>query len=128
MKITLAKTAGFCFGVNRAVQMVYDLVDSGERVCTLGPIIHNSQMVQELTAKGVRVVNEPCETLPNEKLVIRSHGVGKQVYQAAERSCPRGTSSPWKNSRKEMVTTKPHRMKKITKAIRRSRSVLKDFI
>ncbi|MBR3592989.1 MAG: bifunctional 4-hydroxy-3-methylbut-2-enyl diphosphate reductase/30S ribosomal protein S1 [Clostridia bacterium] len=84
MKITLAKTAGFCFGVNRAVQMVYDLVDSGERVCTLGPIIHNSQMVEELTSKGVRVVNTPDEAQRDETLVIRSHGVGKAVYDEAE--------------------------------------------
>ncbi|MBE6810937.1 MAG: bifunctional 4-hydroxy-3-methylbut-2-enyl diphosphate reductase/30S ribosomal protein S1 [Ruminococcaceae bacterium] len=84
MKITLAKTAGFCFGVNRAVQMVYDLVDSGERVCTLGPIIHNSQMVEELTKKGVRVVNTPDEAQKEETLVIRSHGVGKTVYDDAE--------------------------------------------
>ncbi len=84
MKITLAKTAGFCFGVNRAVQMVYNLVDSGERVCTLGPIIHNSQMVEELTKKGVRVVNTPDEAQKEETLVIRSHGVGKTVYDDAE--------------------------------------------
>jgi len=84
LKITLAKTAGFCFGVNRAVQMVYDLVDSGEKVCTLGPIIHNSQMVEELCSKGVRVVNEPQEAKPNETLVIRSHGVGKSVYDNAK--------------------------------------------
>ncbi len=85
MKITLAKTAGFCFGVNRAVQMVYDLVDSGEKVCTLGPIIHNSQMVEELTSKGVRVVDTPDEALPHETLVIRSHGVGRLVYEDAEK-------------------------------------------
>ncbi len=84
MKITLAKTAGFCFGVNRAVQMVYDLVESGEKVSTLGPIIHNSQMVEELTARGVRVVNEPSDAQADETLVIRSHGVGKAVYDAAK--------------------------------------------
>ncbi len=84
MKITLAKTAGFCFGVNRAVQMVYDLVDCGEKVCTLGPIIHNSQMVEELTSKGVRVVSVPNEAKGDETLVIRSHGVGKAVYEGAE--------------------------------------------
>ena len=49
MKITLAKTAGFCFGVDRAVKMVYDLLESGEKVCTLGPIIHNPQLVEELS-------------------------------------------------------------------------------
>ena len=85
MKITLAKTAGFCFGVNRAVQMVYDLVDSGQRVCTLGPIIHNSQMVEELSQKGVRVVEMPEEAQSDETLVIRSHGVGKSVYETADK-------------------------------------------
>ena len=79
MNITLAKTAGFCFGVNRAVQMVYDLVDSGQKVCTLGPIIHNSQMVEELKSKGVRVVDIASEAFQDEILVIRSHGVGKSV-------------------------------------------------
>ena len=52
LKITLAETAGFCFGVSRAVQMRYDLVESGEKVCTHGPIIHHSQMVEELKSKG----------------------------------------------------------------------------
>ncbi len=82
MKITLAKTAGFCFGVNRAVQMVYDLIEAQTPACTLGPIIHNSQMVEELASKGVRVVNAPDETKPHETLVIRSHGVGKSVYES----------------------------------------------
>ena len=86
MKITLAKTAGFCFGVNRAVQMVYDLVDNGEKVCTLGPIIHNSQMVEELANKGVRVVDSPNEANLHETLVISSHGVGKSVYDEAEKT------------------------------------------
>ncbi len=86
MKITLAKTAGFCFGVNRAVQMVYDLVDNGEKVCTLGPIIHNSQMVEELKSRGVRVVNSPDEARADETLVIRSHGVGKSTYESAEKA------------------------------------------
>lgn len=50
--IRVAKTAGFCFGVDRAVNMVYELVDSGERVCTLGPIIHNPQAVDDLEKEG----------------------------------------------------------------------------
>ena len=52
MSIEVAKTAGFCFGVNRAVQMVYDLIEAGESICTLGPIIHNPQLVAELAQKG----------------------------------------------------------------------------
>ena len=79
MKITLAKTAGFCFGVNAAVQTVYDLLEKGEKVCTLGPIIHNPQLVAELEEKGVRIVNTPQEVNKGETLVIRSHGVEKVV-------------------------------------------------
>ncbi len=83
MSITLAKTAGFCFGVNRAVQMVFDLLEQGERVCTLGPIIHNDQMVAELASRGVRVVERVEEVKPGEVLVIRSHGVPASVYKEA---------------------------------------------
>lgn len=85
MKITLAKTAGFCFGVNRAVNMVYKLLDEGKKVCTLGPIIHNPQMVNELEQKGVRIVNSPDEVKDNEVLVIRSHGVGEKTYRSANK-------------------------------------------
>lgn len=83
MKITLAKTAGFCFGVNRAVQSVYDLLEKGERVCTLGPIIHNPQLVEELKQRGVRIVDSPDEVKEGETLVIRSHGVEKCVSERA---------------------------------------------
>ena len=82
-RVILANHAGFCFGVNRAVQMVYDLLGKGERVCTLGPIIHNPQIVEELAEKGVRIVEGPEEVLPGETLVIRSHGVGEKVYSDA---------------------------------------------
>lgn len=84
MKITLAKTAGFCFGVNRAVNTVYELVEKGEKVCTLGPIIHNSQLVDELREKGVRVIENETEAKPEETLVIRSHGVPKCVMEKAK--------------------------------------------
>ena len=84
MKITLAKTAGFCFGVNRAVQSVYDLLDKGKRVCTLGPIIHNPQLVEELKQRGVRIVDSPDEVNDGETLVIRSHGVEQSVTERAK--------------------------------------------
>ncbi len=84
MKITLAKTAGFCFGVNRAVNMVYELLEQGEMVCTLGPIIHNPQLVEELAQKGVRIVESPEEVKTGETLVIRSHGVAKCVIEKAK--------------------------------------------
>ena len=84
MKITLAKTAGFCFGVNRAVNTVYELLDKGERVCTLGPIIHNPQLVTELEGRGVRSVDSPLEAQEGETLVIRSHGVPKSIIEIAQ--------------------------------------------
>ncbi len=83
MKITKAETAGFCFGVNRAVNMVYELLNDGKKVCTLGPIIHNPQLVEELSLKGVRIVKSPGEVKDDETLVIRSHGVERSVYELA---------------------------------------------
>lgn len=84
MKITVAKTAGFCFGVDRAIQLVYQLADEGKKVCTLGPIIHNPQVVEDLSKKGVRIVSAPEEVKPGETLVIRSHGVSRDVYRRLE--------------------------------------------
>lgn len=85
MRITLAKTAGFCFGVDRAVKTVEDLLDKGERVCTLGPIIHNQQLVEELNRRGARIVGSPDEVKTGETLVIRSHGVEPEVIENAEK-------------------------------------------
>ena len=86
MKIILAETAGFCFGVDRAVKMVYYLLESGARFATLGPIIHNPHMVDELLGRGVRIVESPEECLPGETLVIRSHGVARDIYERAEKA------------------------------------------
>ncbi len=86
MKITLAKTAGFCFGVNRAVSMVEELAQKGEKVCTLGPIIHNEQLVKELSEKGVRVIDYPEEAEEDDILVIRSHGVSAEIFERSEKT------------------------------------------
>ena len=83
MEVKVAKTAGFCFGVQRAVDKVYELIDScPDRLFTLGPIIHNEEVVNDLEKKGVRVTSEEeLKTLPEgSTVVIRSHGVGKKVY------------------------------------------------
>ena len=87
MNVTLAKTAGFCYGVNRAVTMVEELVQNGEKVCTLGPIIHNAQMVNKLAEQGVRIIATPEEANADETLVIRSHGVPKEVVLRAQNLC-----------------------------------------
>ena len=83
--IRLAKTAGFCFGVNKAVNKVRDLLEEGRQVCTLGPIIHNPQVVADLTARGVRIVKTPEEVPAGCVLVIRSHGVAQDIYDKAQR-------------------------------------------
>lgn len=79
MQITLAETAGFCFGVNRAVTMLYDLVNDGVRVATLGPIIHNPQVINDLSERGVKILNGIDEADGDIKVVIRTHGVEKEV-------------------------------------------------
>lgn len=78
-KIKLAKTAGFCFGVNRAVNLVYKLVEDGEKVCTLGPIIHNQQLVEDLKSKGVNDIASPDACVNGYKIVIRTHGIEKET-------------------------------------------------
>lgn len=82
-EIKLAKTAGFCFGVDRAVNLVYDLVDKGQKVCTLGPIIHNSQLVSDLESKGVKIIDDISQCPDGYTVVIRTHGVEKSVIDAA---------------------------------------------
>ncbi len=80
----MAKTAGFCFGVDRAVNLVYELVEKGEKVCTLGPIIHNSQLVADLESKGVKMIDSIDECPKGYTLIIRTHGVEKSVIDCAE--------------------------------------------
>ena len=84
MEITVAKTAGFCFGVKRAVEKVYEQIGKMEKpIYTYGPIIHNEQVVGDLREKGVEVIDslEELKTLRDAVVVIRSHGVGKNVYE-----------------------------------------------
>lgn len=81
MPVTVAQTAGFCFGVERAVQMVYDTLRRGEKVCTLGPIIHNPQMVEELSKEGASIADSVAQAPQDSTLVIRSHGVGMEAYE-----------------------------------------------
>ncbi|MBQ6211667.1 MAG: bifunctional 4-hydroxy-3-methylbut-2-enyl diphosphate reductase/30S ribosomal protein S1, partial [Ruminococcus sp.] len=84
-KVRVAKSAGFCFGVDRAVKMVYNELNTNTKVATLGPIIHNQDVVSDMQAKGARVIESVEELLPDETVVIRSHGVGRDVYEAIER-------------------------------------------
>lgn len=84
MKVQLAAKAGFCFGVKRALDMAEQIVDTKPAV-SLGPLIHNQQVVKYLAERGIRVVNTLEEVLAGQVLIIRSHGVGPSVYQEAEK-------------------------------------------
>lgn len=83
MKIIGAEYRGFCYGVKRAVQMAEDCIGkTGERH-TLGPIIHNPQMVKRLSDEGISMVNKLSEVNDNSTVIIRSHGVGPKIYEEA---------------------------------------------
>lgn len=83
MKVELAAKAGFCFGVNRAVDFVYREIEEGKTVVTYGPIIHNETVTADLESRGVRVVNSPREAaeIGEGTLIIRSHGVGRLLQE-----------------------------------------------
>lgn len=87
MQIILAKTAGFCFGVDRAVGMVNESIRRGNKTATLGPIIHNRHVVERFLKQGVRELDSPEQAEPGETVIIRAHGVPEQVQQAL---CARG--------------------------------------
>ena len=79
MKIRIAKTSGFCFGVNRAIKIVDNLLTEGKKVCTLGPIIHNSVVTKNFKERGAAVVEAPSFVPKEGVLVVRSHGVTKST-------------------------------------------------
>ncbi len=99
MKIILAKKAGFCMGVRRAIDLVFKIpkTHKGKKIYTLGPIIHNPQVLELLEAQGVKLVSKPEEVPENSVVVIRAHGVSPQVKQGLMQSgvtiidatCPR---------------------------------------
>lgn len=84
-EIKVAESAGFCFGVDRAVKLVYGELENGNKsVATLGPIIHNADVVNDLTNRGVRITDSVDDLKEGEKAVIRSHGVGKKIYEGLD--------------------------------------------
>ncbi|MBO5153121.1 MAG: 4-hydroxy-3-methylbut-2-enyl diphosphate reductase [Eubacterium sp.] len=86
MNVTVAKSAGFCFGVKRAVELVYEQTAKEGPLYTYGPIIHNEEVVKDLEKRGVRVIEslEQLEELEKGRVIIRSHGVGKAVQEQIE--------------------------------------------
>ena len=84
MSVRVAASAGFCFGVDRAVGLVEQTVREGKRAVTLGPIIHNHHVVQHFAALGVREIASPEEVPGGSAVIIRSHGVSRAVYEALQ--------------------------------------------
>ena len=88
MKVELAKSAGFCFGVEKAVNTVYEEAKKGnDIVYTLGPIIHNEEVVKDMKKRGVEAVKiEDLVSLPKGTVIIRSHGVSREIFNFVKRS------------------------------------------
>ncbi len=87
MSVTVAKSAGFCFGVSRAVETVEKAAKEGGRVVTLGPIIHNRHVVQKFDEIGVQVIDRAEEATQGMTVIIRSHGVSRAVQEALQVRC-----------------------------------------
>ena len=90
MEVVVAEHAGFCFGVTKAVETVYDEINkkSGQNIFTYGPIIHNETVVSDLEKKGVKVIESADELkgITEGTIIIRSHGVTKETYEKLEKT------------------------------------------
>ena len=82
MEIKLAKHCGFCYGVKRAVQLAQQAADEHLKAATLGPLIHNPQLISDLEKQGIACKDNIDDFLSGETVIIRSHGVGPEVYTA----------------------------------------------
>ena len=85
MNILIAKNAGFCFGVERAISLVEETLVNNKKVYTYGPIIHNPIVVSKLESRGVKVIYDLNELNSGDLLIIRSHGIAKKLYCDIER-------------------------------------------
>lgn len=88
MEVILANSAGFCFGVKRAMEKVYEQIDAGKKIYTYGPIIHNEEVVKDLEKHGVQVIEgeEELAALKEGAVVIRSHGVPERICNLIEKN------------------------------------------
>ena len=86
MEIILSESAGFCFGVNKAVNKVESLLSAGKKVATLGPLIHNPAYIRSLEERGTVIVDKIDDVPENYELVIRAHGVTKETIESLKKS------------------------------------------
>ena len=84
-KIIVAESAGFCFGVSRSVELAEALLAEKGNACSLGPLIHNEDVVAELCRRGLRVADSPEEIQAGEAVMIRAHGAAPSVYEELEK-------------------------------------------
>ena len=94
MSVTVAKSAGFCFGVSRAVELVETAAKEGKRTLTLGPIIHNRHVVERFQKMGVQVIEQPEQAQPGDTVIIRSHGVSREVYEGWKSRGQKSSTQP----------------------------------
>ena len=85
-EVILAESAGFCFGVNRAVELAYELLERKEKVSTLGPIIHNQQVIDDMAQKGAKIIEKPDEAESDSTIIIRTHGIPCSLMDSIEKS------------------------------------------
>ena len=83
-KLIVAESAGFCFGVRRSVEMAEKLLTEYGSCASLGELIHNEDVIEHLKAKGMRVVRDPSELNPGEKVLVRAHGAAPEIYRQLE--------------------------------------------
>ncbi len=84
--VKVAEKAGFCFGVSRAVRIAQEGIDNGKKVATLGPIIHNSAVVESFNSQGARIIENPADAYKDETVIIRSHGIKKSEQEILEKN------------------------------------------
>lgn len=94
MKLTLAKTAGFCYGVKRAVELAQDCAGGTQPCVMLGPIIHNQAVIDRLESLGVGLAERPEDVQPGRSVILRSHGEGPETYEALKRQGPISSTPP----------------------------------
>ena len=85
-EVRLAESAGFCFGVSRSVDMAETLLGESDSCASYGELIHNEDVVARLARQGLRVIKQPEELIPGETVLIRAHGVARDVYARLEKA------------------------------------------
>ena len=93
-ELILARSAGFCFGVNRSVDMAEKLLREKGSCCSFGQLIHNEDVVKELEERGLRVIHSPEEAMPGDNVLIRAHGVSRQLVEQLEAREPLSPTPP----------------------------------